>query len=332
MQALEQLTAFQEERGDLRAALSWARQAVTADPLREEAQHHLIRLLLAAGEREAAQRQYEQLERRLTTELGIEPAAETRLLLLNDEGQPRVRRSHELSAAAATRPSRGTGMAPPPLPHGNLPMQFTRFFGRQEEIERLCQAAGCRLPADKHRTEGLQPAAASESRPDSTDSRQPIADSARLITLTGPGGSGKTRLAVAVGGRLQEAFGGRLWFVPLQEVTDASRLLDAILQALRLPRSPHGETIDQLTGFLSDAPALLVLDNFEQLVEGGAEQVQLLLERTPALTCLVTSRQRLDLSGEQEFPVAPLPVPREGVGGRVWGVGSDKVAAAAGGA
>jgi predicted ATPase len=163
-------------------------------------------------------------------------------------------------------------------------MQFTRFFGREEEIAWL--TAALRVPET------------------------------RLVTLTGPGGSGKTRLAIAVAGRLQEEYTGGEpagtggpWFVPLAEVAEAWRIGDAIREAMHLPPSADGEPLEQVVAALSPQPSLLVLDNFEQLVGEGALTVRSLLERVPRLTCIVTSRQRLNLAAEQEFPVLPLPVP-----------------------
>jgi predicted ATPase len=174
-----------------------------------------------------------------------------------------------------------------------LPTQFTRFFGREEEIARVAETL-C-IPET------------------------------RLVTLTGPGGSGKTRLAIAVAGRLQEpsasrtlgtsTIGGRAggpWFIPLAELTDARRIPEAVRDAMGLGAAPGGEPIEQIVAALQAAPSLLILDNFEQLVSEGAPLVRHLLERAPSLTCLVTSRQRLELEGEREFPVLPLPTPVDG--------------------
>jgi predicted ATPase len=115
-----------------------------------------------------------------------------------------------------------------------------------------------------------------------------------------------------VAGHLRSAFHGAVWFVPLQDLTDARLIPDKLLDALRLPRSPQLQPSEQAVAFLSRQPSLLLLDNFEHLVTDGTPLVQTLLEQVPALTCLVTSRQRLNLPGEREFPVAPLPVPRDG--------------------
>jgi predicted ATPase/DNA-binding SARP family transcriptional activator len=206
------------------------------------------------------------------------------------------------------------GMAQPEFPplnvlpvhEGNLPLQFTRFFGREAEIAQLVKAVGITHSV------GTRPSAVAEARSAITDGRQPRDDGPCLITLTGPGGSGKTRLALEVASQLRTRFHGAVWFVPLQDLTDARLIPDKLLDSLRLPRSPEMEPLEQAVAFLSRQPSLLLLDNFEQLVADGAPLVQSLLEQLPALTCLITSRQRLNLPGEQEFSVAPLPVPVDG--------------------
>jgi len=186
----------------------------------------------------------------------------------------------------------------------HLPSQLTRFFGREEEIARLTE-----LLTTGH-------------RPPTTESPSSVVGGSssvvRLVTLTGPGGTGKTRLAIEVAGRLAEAFGGAVWFVPLQDLTAPRLIPGAIVEGLGLPRSPGVELLQQAVNFLNgrDAPSLLVLDNLEHLLAGarrkaedGAAVVRALLERVPTLTCLVTSRRSLNLEGEREFPVRPLPVP-----------------------
>jgi predicted ATPase len=89
-------------------------------------------------------------------------------------------------------------------------------------------------------------------------------------------------------------------------------ILEEVRDALGLPRTPGADPLEQVVLALSEQPALLILDNFEHLVEGGAPLVQVLLQRVATLTILVASRRRLNLAGEQEFPVLPLPVPATG--------------------
>jgi predicted ATPase/DNA-binding SARP family transcriptional activator len=291
--ALQQLVLALEESGDPEQAIEYARRAVRVDPLREEAHYDLMRLYAAAGQPSATLRQYQELERLLREELGESPSAATRALAeeLQDTARTVVAARSAplaLAAPASTAPPSPVPEhpAPPATPAGPpivapspppLPAQFTRFFGREEEIAQV--AAMLRVAET------------------------------RLVTITGPGGSGKTRLAVAVAGRLQGEFEGAVWFIPLAEVTDSRRIGEVIRDAMERPASPGGEPLEQVVAALAQQRALLILDNFEQLAESGARLVRQLLERVRSLTCLVTSRQRLELEGEQEFVVLPLPTP-----------------------
>jgi predicted ATPase/DNA-binding SARP family transcriptional activator len=193
----------------------------------------------------------------------------------------------------------------------SLPLQHTRFFGREAEIARLEEILSSVTPSPSH-----------------------------LVTLTGPGGTGKSRLAVAVAERLLETFQGAVWFVGLADLADPDLIAGTILDALRLPRSPQRAPLEQVVETVSKQPSLLILDNFEHLLrepapgpkrrksasaqaqsrpiienpesDGGAQIVQRLLSRVPTLAILVTSRQLLSLLGEREFPVPPLPTPNGG--------------------
>jgi predicted ATPase/DNA-binding SARP family transcriptional activator len=167
----------------------------------------------------------------------------------------------------------------------HLPLPLTRFFGREEEIEQL--------------------------------EKMLLAPEGRLITLMGPGGSGKTRLALEVARRLVGEWHGAVWFVPLADLTDARRIGEAIRDAMRLVDSTDADPLEQVVEALSRQPSLLLLDNLEHLLgppaDGapcfGTAPVRALLERVPSLTLLVTSRQRLNLTGEREFLVPSLPIP-----------------------
>jgi predicted ATPase len=128
-----------------------------------------------------------------------------------------------------------------------------------------------------------------------------------LITLTGPGGTGKTRLAIHLAHALGPSFGDGTFFVPLADVRNASEVISAIVSTLEIP--PPRATVDPaklLLGFLRGRHALLVLDNFEQVL-GAAADVAELLQGCPQLKILVTSREPLHIRGEQEVPVPPLP-------------------------
>ncbi len=128
----------------------------------------------------------------------------------------------------------------------------------------------------------------------------------RLVTLTGPGGTGKTRLALHVAGEMAERFEG-VFFVSLAPIFEAGLVAPRILTELGVPPSKEAPE-DQLRSHLNDQGWLLVLDNFEQVIE-AATLVADLLEGAGRLTILVTSRIALRIQGEREYPVPPLEVP-----------------------
>ncbi len=129
----------------------------------------------------------------------------------------------------------------------------------------------------------------------------------RLVTLTGPPGIGKTRIALEVAAGLQDTL-DRVAFVDLWTVTDPAEVTPAIVQTLRVKRTRQRSQLDTLVDALRGRRWLLVLDNFEQ-VASAAPQVAVLLEHCPDLKILATSRARLRLSWEHEVPVPPLALP-----------------------
>jgi non-specific serine/threonine protein kinase len=129
-----------------------------------------------------------------------------------------------------------------------------------------------------------------------------------LVTLTGPGGVGKTRLAVDVAADLREAFADGVWFVALAPLTDPARVPGVIASALGVRESGDRPLPERLVAFLAHRTALLVLDNFEHLT-AAAPFLADLLAACPGLTLLVTSRVVLHLSGEHRFPLPPLALP-----------------------
>jgi predicted ATPase/transcriptional regulator with XRE-family HTH domain len=134
-------------------------------------------------------------------------------------------------------------------------------------------------------------------------------DDARLVTLTGPGGVGKTRLALEVAGKRGNSYPDGVVFVALAPVSDPALLMSTVAQALGL-REAGGRSVRELVhDYLRDRQLLLVLDNFEHLL-GAAPEVTALLASCPLLKVLATSRAPLRLRGEQEYPVEPLLVPR----------------------
>ena len=130
----------------------------------------------------------------------------------------------------------------------------------------------------------------------------------RLLTLTGPGGTGKTRLAQELARRVADRFEHGAWLVPLDAIDESALVLPAIASSLSLVESPAATPAQRLADYLGDREMVLVLDNFEQVVQ-AAPDIAEILHAAPRLRVLVTSRAPLRLSVEQEYPVAPLAVP-----------------------
>ncbi|HEV3474350.1 MAG TPA: adenylate/guanylate cyclase domain-containing protein, partial [Actinomycetota bacterium] len=156
----------------------------------------------------------------------------------------------------------------------NLPTRLTRFIGRGPEIMAV----------------------------------EDLLENTRLLTLTGPGGTGKTRLSLQVASEMLPRFEDGAFFVDLSPITDPSLVATSIADAVGAKEEPGRSVGDTLQDHLRDKELLLVLDNFEQ-VTAATDVVQLLLNCAPRLKLLVTSRIVLHLSGEQEYPVPPLALP-----------------------
>jgi predicted ATPase/DNA-binding SARP family transcriptional activator len=278
-----QVVHLLEERGEVAEALEWAQRALESDSFQEATHYAVIRLYATLGRHADALRQYEVLSRTLEEEYKTTPSSAIQrlgaYLRAHPAPLPKELQSSNFQARASeisSAPDSAARVVPvASSPH--LPVLLTRFFGREEALQHLEV-----LFTTGHR---------------------------RLLTLTGFGGSGKTRLAIECARHLSRTFDNAVTFVGLVDVTDASRIPDVVLSSLRLPRSPEIEPLEQICAHLSKQPSLLVLDNFEHLVEGGAQIVQSLLQRLPDLRCLITSRCLLNLAGEQEVEVPLLPLP-----------------------
>jgi len=130
----------------------------------------------------------------------------------------------------------------------------------------------------------------------------------RLLTLTGPGGTGKTRLALAVAGEAASEFADGISFVNLASLSDAALVVKTITHALGIMENPNEPALETLKRALAEQERLLLIDNFEHVIEGSSVIPQL-LESAPQVKILVTSREALRVSGEQEYAVPPMALP-----------------------
>jgi predicted ATPase/class 3 adenylate cyclase len=156
----------------------------------------------------------------------------------------------------------------------NLPTQLSSFVGREAELR---------------------------------DAGELLANT-RLLTLTGPGGTGKTRLSLQLAANVAHEYDDGTWFVPLEPVRDPALVASRISTTFGLAETPTMTPRDQLVEWLAERKVLLVLDNFEQVID-AAPLVADLLRAAPNLRVIATSRAALRVSGEQEYPVPGLPVP-----------------------
>ncbi|RPH45498.1 MAG: hypothetical protein EHM84_09340, partial [Lysobacterales bacterium] len=162
-------------------------------------------------------------------------------------------------------------------PKHNLPHALTSFIGREKEITELEQ----------------------------------LLASARLLTLTGSGGCGKTRLAIQLAKQRAHAYPDGVWLVELAALTDAALAPQTVASVLSIKEKAGAKLLDTVAEFLAPRSLLLVLDNAEHLIDACAQLAESLLQRCARLVIMVTSRERLGITGEQTYRVPSLSVPHE---------------------
>jgi len=273
---LERLAEGCADQGDVERAIAHAQRWVGLNPLQETAHRCLMRLYAHSGRQLEALRQYETCARLLEEELGALPDPETTALYTaireRQESPSRVEPSPAIERPASLPE------AMPSAPRHNLPPQPTPFVGRREELDQIAQR---------------------------------LADPAcRLLTVVGPGGIGKSRLAIQAAEEHLPAFSDGVWFVPLTPVDSAGLLPSAIMEALDVARYGGGDPKERLLNHLRGKHLLLALDGFEDLLEGTTLLTQL-LTGSPRLKVLVTSRERLNLREEWLLPLWGMKVPEE---------------------
>ncbi|HEX5165571.1 MAG TPA: BTAD domain-containing putative transcriptional regulator, partial [Thermomicrobiales bacterium] len=250
---LRDLTALYEQRGEQRSAIDVLLQMTSAEPADEAAHVALMRLYAQTGQRLQALRQYQHLRDQLQQVLDVEPEPESTRLYED------ILAGRFDTISPATEPPVTTTViddhrpsAPPIL----VPVELTSFVGRVPELDEICD----------------------------------LVRRSRLVTLTGPGGSGKTRLAIAAARRRADEFVGGVWFVDLAPLADPALGVAEVAGRLGVAGQADRSLIDDVGDVLRDRSALIVLDNCEHLIDTCAGLADALLRAAASLTILATSR------------------------------------------
>ncbi|HLW02398.1 MAG TPA: tetratricopeptide repeat protein [Ktedonobacterales bacterium] len=276
------LAHLYQERQEDQAAIDVLQRLVVEEPTLEEAHLRLMRLFAETGQRYQALRQYQYVRDALRRDLDAEPAAGTQQLYEEiHAGRFRVVRKL-LPARSRDKAEPLPGANPqealvsiPEASQSTLPHALTSFVGRVRETREI------------HR----------------------LLVQHRLVTLTGTGGSGKTRLALHAASGMTEAFADGIRFVEFAALTDSSLVPQAVAAALDIHEMAESPLLESLIETLRAKTLLLVLDNCEHLMDACAHLVQALLQACPHLHILATSRHALGLLGEAVWRVPVLACP-----------------------
>jgi predicted ATPase/DNA-binding SARP family transcriptional activator/DNA-binding CsgD family transcriptional regulator len=272
IELLLELAGVQRAQGDDGAAIATLRRVIASEPTHEGAHLELMRRYLAGGRRGDALRLYRQLREALSSEFGVAPdAAIERLYGSILVGDAPL----DLGGDGGSAGPLGPAPTPPETPPANFPLQLTSFVGREREVNEIIRLLGA----------------------------------TRLLTLLGPGGCGKTRLAVEVAARLRASYPDGVWWLELASLEDGALVPDALMHSFGLRPEPGRTTLQTVGDHLRDRHVLLVLDNCEHLVSACAGLVATLLRVAPGLRVLATSRTALNATGELTWFVPALSSP-----------------------
>jgi predicted ATPase/DNA-binding SARP family transcriptional activator len=267
---LEELIAIYEGKGAFEQALPYAQRWLAIDQLDENAWRSVMRQFAGMGDRNGAIRAYQRASETLKEELGVMPQPETEELYQAIlRGELHPKESKKIVKAE---------VATSKLTEGNLPIPITPFIGRAEEIRQITRLA---LDPQVH-----------------------------LLTLTGPGGTGKTRLSIQVAAGMDGSFSDGVWFIPLAAVQSTQGIITAIAEGFNFSFYKGEESPrQQLLDYLREKKLILVLDNFEHLIDAGRELVLDILKAASGVKLLITSRERLNLLPEQVYRVHGMKIP-----------------------
>ena len=286
LDALYDLAEASLSQGEYNQVKTYTHRQISIEPWREEAHRQLIQALALGGRRCEALVQYAVCCSVLKKELGVEPSQETIQLFecIRDGTLPSKQFDWGIETGPPIEYPRTTDQILSVHKLHNLPIQLTSFIGREKEIA----AVKC-LFRDGSEHCG-----------------------SRLVTLTGPGGTGKTRLALQTAGELLEQFPDGVWLVELAPLVDPTLVVQTIARALGMRGQTGPQAFSLLQDYLEPRHLLLIFDNCEHLVEACARLVDALLQACPKLSVLVSSREALGIAGETPFRVPPLAFPEVG--------------------
>ncbi|MCB0164311.1 MAG: tetratricopeptide repeat protein [Anaerolineae bacterium] len=286
VRTLHDLATHHTQQNNPAAGIRCLRRLLTLEPWREEAHRHLMLLLARNGQRGAALAQFDLCREILADELSVEPGVETVALY------ERIK-AGELKPASTVDVAAKADLTPPinNLLH-NLPPRLTPFIGRGQELDRLDNLL---------------------HSPD-----------VRLVTLIGPGGMGKTRLALASaerqlppkinGSPVISPFPQGVYFVSLAQLDAAEHIIPTIADALNYALETGGQknrsAKQQILDYLRQKQLLLIFDNFEHVLE-GVDLILDILHTAPAVKIVATSRERLRLHQEHVFAIKGLEFPQQ---------------------
>ena len=275
-EALQLLIEWHELQGEYEAAIAYGRRWVALDTLHEPAHRQLMRLYALAGQWGAALRQYETCKAILDDELGIEPTG-NRFSSMKPS-KPAPSRRHRIARRGDPHRRHRFQAAP-----HNLPPPLTPFIGREKELAEVQQLLLAEPPF-------------------------------RLVTIAGPGGIGKTQLAQAVGRDIAGRFEHGVCYVSFAHIQAPEHLLPTLAASLGLRLPPGAEPREQVMPFLRPRHMLLILDNFEHLLD-YSDVVPDILESAPRVSILAVSRERLNQSGEAVYSLGSMAFPEGATSG-----------------